>query len=43
VVALETVLVDTGLADKQDRWLERVLADDYEHDKKHSGRIELPY
>jgi hypothetical protein len=29
-------------ADQQARWLERVLAEEHERDKKHSDRIELP-
>ena len=30
------------VAEKQARWLEKVLAYDHEHDKKHPDRIELP-
>ena len=30
------------VAEKQARWLERVLAYDHEYEKKHSERIELP-
>ena len=29
-------------ADQQSRWLERVLAEEHERDKKHADRIELP-
>ena len=33
---------DQGLADKQAHWLERVLAEEHDRDKKHADRIELP-
>lgn len=35
-------LVDSWVAEKQARWLEKVLAEEHERDKKHSDRIELP-
>jgi hypothetical protein len=35
-------LVDKRLAEKQATWLEKVLADDHQCDKKHPDRIELP-
>jgi uncharacterized Zn finger protein (UPF0148 family) len=34
--------VDKQVAEKQVRWLEKVLAEEHERDKKHSDRIELP-
>jgi hypothetical protein len=34
--------VDKWLADRQAHWLETVLAEEHERDKKHSDRIELP-
>jgi len=34
--------VDKRVAEKQARWLERVLAEEHERDRKHSDRIELP-
>jgi hypothetical protein len=34
--------VDKRIAEKQAEWLEKVLADEHERDKKHSDRIELP-
>jgi len=34
--------VDKWLADKQAHWLEKVLAEEHERDKKHPDRIELP-
>ena len=42
VVNHEPGPVDAALAGKQARWLERVLADDHECDKKHLDQIELP-
>ena len=33
---------DKRVAEKQARWLEKVLADEHERDKKHPDRIELP-
>ncbi|GAC1427907.1 MAG: hypothetical protein NVS1B11_18110 [Terriglobales bacterium] len=34
--------VDRQVAEKQAKWLEKVLADEHERDKKHSDRIVLP-
>ena len=34
--------VNKWLAEKQAKWLEKVLAEEHEHDKKHPDRIELP-
>ena len=31
------------VAEKQARWLEKVLAEEHERDRKHSDRIELPW
>jgi hypothetical protein len=33
--------VDKGVAEKQAKWLEKVLAEEHERDKKHPDRIEL--
>jgi hypothetical protein len=33
---------DKWVAEKQASWLERVLAEEHERDKKHPDRIELP-
>jgi hypothetical protein len=33
---------DMLVAEKQARWLEKVLVEEHERDKKHSDRIELP-
>jgi hypothetical protein len=33
---------DRWVAEKQAHWLERVLAEEHERDKKHPDRIELP-
>jgi hypothetical protein len=42
VVNHEPTVVDERLAEKQAGWLERVLADDHQCDRKHLDRIELP-
>jgi hypothetical protein len=34
--------VDKWVAETQTKWLEKVLADEHERDKKHPDRIELP-
>jgi hypothetical protein len=34
--------VNKWVAEKQAKWLEKVLAEEHEHDKKHPDRIELP-
>jgi hypothetical protein len=34
--------VDKRVAEKQAKWLEKVLAEEHERDKKHRDRIELP-
>jgi hypothetical protein len=34
--------VDKRIAEKQAKWLEKVLAEEHERDKKHPDRIELP-
>ena len=33
---------DTRVAERQAKWLEKVLAEEHERDCKHSDRIELP-
>jgi hypothetical protein len=33
---------DKGVAERQAHWLERVLAEEHERDKKHPDRVELP-
>jgi uncharacterized Zn finger protein (UPF0148 family) len=33
---------DKWVAEKQAKWLENVLADEHERDRKHPDRIELP-
>jgi hypothetical protein len=33
---------DKRIAEKQAKWLEKVLAEEHERDKKHPDRIELP-
>ena len=34
--------VDRWVGEKQAKWLEKVLAEEHERDKKHPDRIELP-
>jgi hypothetical protein len=34
--------VDKWVAEKQAKWLEKVLAEEHERDKKHPDRMELP-
>ena len=34
--------VNRSVAEKQAKWLEKVLADEHERDKKHPDKIELP-
>jgi hypothetical protein len=34
--------VDKWIAEKQAKWLEKVLAEEHEREKKHQDRIELP-
>ena len=34
--------VDKWVAEKQAKWLEKVLAEEHERDNKHPDRIELP-
>ena len=34
--------VDRRAAEKQAKWLEKVLAEEHERDRKHADRIELP-
>jgi hypothetical protein len=38
----DTAFVDKWLAERQAHWLEKVLAEEHERDKKHPDRIELP-
>ena len=35
-------VVDDSVADRQAYWLEKVLAEEHERDKKHPDQIELP-
>jgi hypothetical protein len=42
VITHQPAFVDKWAAEKQARWLERVLAEEHERDKKHADRIELP-
>lgn len=42
VICHSPVFVDKSVADRQANWLEKVLAEEHERDKKHANRIELP-
>ena len=42
VIGQHPTFIDQRLADEQAHWLERVLAEEHERDKKHADRIELP-
>jgi len=42
VIAQHTSFSSLIVAEHQAHWLERVLADEHERDKKHADRIELP-
>jgi hypothetical protein len=41
-IAHDPAFVDKWLAQRQAHWLEKVLAEEHERDKKHPDRIELP-
>jgi len=42
VIAHQSAFVDKWVADQQAHWLEKVLAEEHERDRKHPDRIELP-
>jgi hypothetical protein len=42
VIGHQPTLADKTIAERQASWLEKVLAEEHERDKKHSDRIELP-
>ena len=42
VIGHDPVFADKRVAEKQAGWLEKVLAEEHERDKKHADRIELP-
>jgi hypothetical protein len=42
VIGHDLAFADKWLTDKQAHWLERVLAEEHEREKKHPDRIELP-
>ena len=42
VIGHQPAFADRWLASQQAHWLEKVLADEHERDKKHADRIELP-
>ena len=42
VIFHSPTFVDKVVADRQAHWLEKVLAEEHEREKKHPDRIELP-
>jgi hypothetical protein len=42
IVLHDPPLVDKGAAARQAQWLEKVLAEEHERERKHPDRIELP-
>jgi len=42
VISHQPAFVDKGIAERQAGWLEKVLAEEHEREKKHPDRIELP-
>ena len=42
VIGHDPAFADKRVAEKQASWLEKVLAEEHERDKKHPDRIELP-
>ena len=42
VIGHYSAFVDKRIAERQASWLEKVLAEEHERDKKHADRIELP-
>jgi hypothetical protein len=42
VISHEPAFVDKKIAEKQAAWLEKVLAEEHDRDKKHPDRIVLP-
>jgi hypothetical protein len=42
IVLQDTKFADQEAAERQAQWLERVLAEEHERDRKHSDRIHLP-
>lgn len=42
VIYQSLAFVDKSVADRQAYWLEKVLAEEHERDKKHPDQIELP-
>ena len=41
-ISQHPAFIDRGLAEEQAHWLEKVLAEEHERDKKHADWIELP-
>jgi hypothetical protein len=43
LIGHDPAFLDKWLAQRQAHWLEKVLAEEHERDKKHPDRIELPH
>jgi hypothetical protein len=42
IVFHDPTFVDNAVAERQAQWLDRVLAEEHERERKHPDRIELP-
>ena len=42
LIGHDPAFADKSVAEKQAGWLEKVLAEEHERDKKHADRVELP-
>lgn len=42
IIYHEALFTDKTVAQRQAHWLDKVLADEHEHERKHSDRIQLP-
>ena len=42
VILHESGSVDKNVAERQAHWLEKVLADEHERERKHADRVQLP-
>jgi hypothetical protein len=42
IIYHEATLTDKAVAERQAHWLDKVLADEHERERKHSDRIQLP-
>jgi len=42
IIYHDSAFMDNALAERQANWLERILADEHERERKHPDRIQLP-